>query len=257
MSNAPVPNLPQDHLSHPEQWATGDEPATSKQKGFIKVLEGKNEGLVPEEGIDTAKMGKSEASEVIDKLKNGQPVETNDSTKEDAEVNEPSTPPSKKRSREDTEAEPETTDAGEEQKEPAKEEAKAADDASHDQPKAKAPKVDNNEVTEKETNTSQEKAEEPAANRGETPKPAANGDNSETKEAANGTPNGASTPTLPGDGEHLDHPENWATGDEPATDKQKAFIAVLEKQKEGGVESAKEALGKSEASEKIEELKAE
>lgn len=61
--------------------------------------------------------------------------------------------------------------------------------------------------------------------------------------------------TVPGEG-HLEHPENWATGDEPATDKQKGFIKVLEKQKNapdaaGDVES----LGKSEASEKIQELK--
>lgn len=60
--------------------------------------------------------------------------------------------------------------------------------------------------------------------------------------------------TVPGDGKHLDHPENWATGDEPATEKQKGFVAVLEK-KAGKAVSDKENMGKSEASEIIEELK--
>jgi hypothetical protein len=61
--------------------------------------------------------------------------------------------------------------------------------------------------------------------------------------------------TIPGDGEHLDHPENWATGDEPATSKQKGYVAVLEKK--AGVNVANKAtMGKSEASEVIEELKA-
>ena len=48
------------------------------------------------------------------------------------------------------------------------------------------------------------------------------------------------------------------TGDEPATDKQKGFIKVLEKQKGAAAASAAgdvENLGKSEASEKIDELK--
>ena len=60
--------------------------------------------------------------------------------------------------------------------------------------------------------------------------------------------------TVPGDGEHLDHPENWTTGDEPATEKQKGFLAVLEKKKGMEVENMN-SLGKSEASEKIDELK--
>lgn len=69
-----LPPLPADHLSHPENWATGGEPATESQKGFIKVLEGKNPSLVPSEGLDVEGLSKSEGSEVIEKLKNGQKV---------------------------------------------------------------------------------------------------------------------------------------------------------------------------------------
>ena len=69
-----LPPLPKDHLDHPEQWATGAEPATGKQKGFIKVLEGQHPDAIPEKGLDVESMGKSEASEVIEKLKNGKKV---------------------------------------------------------------------------------------------------------------------------------------------------------------------------------------
>ncbi len=61
--------------------------------------------------------------------------------------------------------------------------------------------------------------------------------------------------TNPGDGEHLDHPENWATGYQPATDKQKGYLKVLEKQKGASVGGSVETLGKSEASEKIDEMR--
>jgi hypothetical protein len=71
---ASLPPLPKNHLDHPENWATGTEPATEKQKGFIKVLEGQHPDAVPEGGIDVAEIGKSEASAVIDKLKNGKKV---------------------------------------------------------------------------------------------------------------------------------------------------------------------------------------
>lgn len=79
-----------------------------------------------------------------------------------------------------------------------------------------------------------------------------------TKEPSDPTPavaaDGQNGDTVPGDGEHLDHPENWATGDDPATDKQKGFIKVLEKQK-GATGGDVDHLGKSEASAKIDELK--
>lgn len=60
--------------------------------------------------------------------------------------------------------------------------------------------------------------------------------------------------TVPGDEAHLDHPENWTTGADPATDKQKGFLKVLEKQKGVSVGDVS-GIGKSEASEKIDELK--
>lgn len=69
-----LPPLPKNHLDHPENWATGTEPATDKQKGFIKVLEGQHPEAAPEEGLDLNGLGKSEASEVIDKLKKGEKV---------------------------------------------------------------------------------------------------------------------------------------------------------------------------------------
>ncbi|GHJ90394.1 hypothetical protein NliqN6_6796 [Naganishia liquefaciens] len=58
----------------------------------------------------------------------------------------------------------------------------------------------------------------------------------------------------PGDSDYLSHPEQWSTGGEPATQKQKAFLHVLAKQ-HGEDESGIEGMMKSEASEKIDELK--
>jgi hypothetical protein len=69
-----LPPLPANHLNHPENWTTGSEPITSNQEGFIKVLEGQKPDLVPEAGLDTSKLSKSDASDVIDKLKKGEKV---------------------------------------------------------------------------------------------------------------------------------------------------------------------------------------
>ncbi len=69
-----LPPLPADHLDHPDQWATGEEPATDKQKGFVKVLERQHPDLVPDQGLKVDSMGKSEASEIIDHLKSGKKV---------------------------------------------------------------------------------------------------------------------------------------------------------------------------------------
>jgi hypothetical protein len=49
-------------------------------------------------------------------------------------------------------------------------------------------------------------------------------------------------------------PEEWATGGDPATAKQKAYIAVLEKRAGEGVHGLAE-LSKGEASARIEELR--
>lgn len=83
-----LPPLPANHLDHPENWATGGDSATDKQKGFVKVLEKQHPELVPDEGLHTDSMGKSEASEVIDKLKSGKPIEGHTQEEEVKEGNE-------------------------------------------------------------------------------------------------------------------------------------------------------------------------
>lgn len=50
-------------------------------------------------------------------------------------------------------------------------------------------------------------------------------------------------------------PQKWSTGGEPATQKQMAYIAVLEKKAGEGVHDAGE-LTKTDASERIEDLRA-
>ena len=67
-----LPPLPKDHLSNPQNWGTGGEPATEKQKAFIGTLENQHTDLVPPNGIETGSLSKGEASEVIEKLKGGQ-----------------------------------------------------------------------------------------------------------------------------------------------------------------------------------------
>lgn len=69
-----LPPLPKNHLSHPENWATGSEPITDRQAGFIGVLEKQHPEAVPEGGIDTAHISKSDASAIIESLKNGEKV---------------------------------------------------------------------------------------------------------------------------------------------------------------------------------------
>ena len=55
-------------------------------------------------------------------------------------------------------------------------------------------------------------------------------------------------------GKSIQEPKTWATGDEPATEKQMGYIAVMAKTAGEEVPSEK-GVGKSEASQKIEELK--
>lgn len=170
------------HLDHPENWTTGDEPATEKQKGYLKVLESQKGVSVG----DISSIGKSEASEKIDQLVAG--GSNGDSTSTTTTTSAPAAPAP-----------------------------------------VKATAADSIEAT---TNTGEEPTET-------------------TTNAASGA---ADAETVPGDEAHLDHPENWTTGGEPATDKQKGFLKVLEKQK--GVEVGDiSSIGKSEASEKIDELK--
>lgn len=54
-------------------------------------------------------------------------------------------------------------------------------------------------------------------------------------------------------GEPIQDPKTWATGGDPASDKQMGYIAVMAKQ--AGQDPPQGTLGKTEASQKIEELK--
>lgn len=54
-------------------------------------------------------------------------------------------------------------------------------------------------------------------------------------------------------GEPIQDPKGWATGDDPASGKQTGYIAVMAK--EAGEEPPKGEMGKTEASQKIGELK--
>ncbi|WVR03046.1 hypothetical protein IAU60_000035 [Kwoniella sp. DSM 27419] len=313
-NGATLPPLPADHLDHPEQWATGGDPATDKQKGFIAVLEGKNPGLVPEGGLDKELMGKSEASEVIEKLKAGQSVvsegqegaqtgggvhdggkvaakqaqgagqvdhkadskEHKEETKEEygeksgekrkAPASGPAAASTRKtsESKEDAQDEDEIveTDAdGKDLKEShqttldgafaTKSDEESSGGKSEENDRAsKKPRLDQSKDNAQSRSESKEASDSASADQ---PKGASKGNGKSASAQQQNTNVGD---TIPGSDEHLDHPENWTTGEEPATDKQKGFIKVLEKQKGvegmGGVEGG---LGKSEASEKIEELK--
>ncbi|OCF35024.1 hypothetical protein I316_03064 [Kwoniella heveanensis BCC8398] len=270
----PLPPLPKDHLDHPEQWATGADPATQKQKGFIAVLEDKNPGLVPSEGIDKEGLDKSEASEIIEKLKNGEKVVSNEeqegvtaeksekneieierSSKEDDESRSDEIPGKKRKATATAEGNQVEGDVDELDPSPAEADGKDAKeskqttldgafstDADSGKPKEeeerapKKPRLDTAEIDQGGSDTTD-------------PSEAAPSNAKENTSVTNGE-------TIPGSDAHLDHPENWATGDEPATEKQKGFIKVLEKQKgSGAVSGDVKHLGKSEASERIEELK--
>jgi len=155
------------HLDHPENWTTGGDPATSKQIGYLKVLESQKGLNLP----DLDNIGKSEASDLIDK----------------------------------------------------------------------AVSSSSNSVPAKS-----------ASNGSTSNGVSSNGDGSS---ASTGADNGLKrVDTNPSDPSHLDHPENWATGGDPATSKQIGYIKVLEKQK-GVSAPVSDNLGKSEASEVIEDLK--
>nr|XP_031862046.1 uncharacterized protein CI109_002459 [Kwoniella shandongensis]KAA5529118.1 hypothetical protein CI109_002459 [Kwoniella shandongensis] len=305
-----LPPLPADHLSHPEQWATGADPATSKQKGFIKVLEGQHPESVPEEGLNVEGMGKSEASEVIEKLKSGQKLDG----QEDEILNKPtdaeSAPAQKDEDQEGgkkvgekrkvenvedlidttittkdkkTASDAKTSNATSTTTANSKTKKSAGDDDSAAQPEEEEDNDDAKDLKKtKQTtlddtfgdsssgekkstatsSTSTKKDDTTSAGTDRASKKPRLDESSETTTSTTAQTSSSSAPaanngaddTIPGDSEHLDHPENWTTGDEPATDKQKGYLKVLEKQK--GVElSADSGLGKSEASEKIEELK--
>ena len=303
--SGPLPPLPKDHVDHPENWVTGDMPATDKQLGFISVLEKQHPELVPDGGLDKEAMDKSEACEVINDLKSGKVVRPPPDGKAEAEQKQGDGMESMSGP---TEASTEGTSTGQENQEdegtggidmeaieatqkevdgklekgetaddpidvdasPEQPTSEDADDelssvptrkrrASNvkppahedredsldgiagdvDQPPAKKPRA--------EPSTTDGAKQDESSTADEKPTSHENGD------SANGDADKTADDTAPGDGAHLDHPENWATGGDAPTDKQIGFIKVLEKQK--GVSVDTDHLNKSEASEKIDELK--
>ncbi|WRT63217.1 uncharacterized protein IL334_000120 [Kwoniella shivajii] len=296
-----LPPLPKDHLDHPEQWATGAEPATGKQKGFIAVLENKNPGLIPEEGLDKDALGKSEASEIIDSLIKGEKVNQDHNQSDGEDTNGASEKAGKK----------ETEPVNEEQEKPEEkvgEKRKASSTTVEDEPilsnkknnetkqegtdetssskddemdgkdlkdskqttldgvfgKDSTSKNDEVEKEEKENGNEDRATKKPRLDDATSPVSKQDISSKQTQPPTSEPPTTSvsddvapatkENDTIPGSPSHLDHPENWATGDDPATEKQKGFIKVLEKQKGTGGENV-DGLGKSEASEKIEELK--
>ncbi|WWC97557.1 hypothetical protein V866_004441 [Kwoniella sp. B9012] len=299
-SSTTLPPLPSDHLDHPEQWTTGSESATEKQKGFIAVLEKQNPGLVPDEGIAKGDLGKSEASEIIESLKKGEKVGSNEKeveAQEDTQKKENEGDTQKKERKEEEEGKTgekrkDHPSSREDTKEGKKDTTATPTQESEKDELVSSQDVDlDDEKDPKQTTLdgvfggeSEEKEEEDRASK------KLKLDDSSSSSSTNGKPNAAKTSdpsnstttdnkpydeahppvqadsgatypkptetdTIPGSPTHLDHPENWATGDQPATDKQKGFIKVLEKQKGVSGSENVEVLGKSEASEKIEELK--
>ncbi|WWC67312.1 uncharacterized protein I206_101220 [Kwoniella pini CBS 10737] len=288
-----LPPLPANHLDHPEQWATGLEPATEKQKGFIAVLEKQHPELIEEEGgIDKKELGKSEASEIIDSLKKGEkPNQDKSNAKEQDSEKQDTVKIGEKRkaSSDETNKTPEIKNDEKKEKEnlPTKNsqndkssssnnEVVEIDEDGKDLKDSKQTTLDGafdkngsapkNEDKEEERISKKAKVDDSSSTGTDiaVETPTSNTDDKETDtiptDKVDTTTYNETIPntpgeTVPGSDAHLDHPENWTTGSEPATDKQKGFIKVLEKQK-GVVEGEDvEHLGKSEASEKIEELK--
>ncbi|KAK4683778.1 hypothetical protein P7C73_g6451, partial [Tremellales sp. Uapishka_1] len=305
-----LPPLSPNHLSHPETWVTGDDPATGKQKAFVASLEAQHPDLVPKEGLDVDGLGKSGASEVIDALKKGK--EVLEPRKGGAGKDEQVSAIGEKGKEVDVKGGKEGDDAGakepeeeggeqvgEKRKAPSKTPTKKT--GSSPIPSKSAPAKEPTETEKDEddadidmngkdakpskqstldhlishpptqgagTETETLPLPEDTVSSGPPKKKAkSNGTTSSTKtsepepsaskpvETASANPVEAdkSEDTVPGDSNHLDHPENWTTGADPATEKQKGFIKVLEKQKGAGEKSV-DAIGKSEASERIEEL---
>ena len=274
---ANLPPLPKDHLSHPENWVTGDAPATDKQQAFVKSLQSQHPDAVPEGGLDVENLGKSEASEVIEKLKSGETVGEGSEGKRGRSGEEVE----KGRVEDDKDGvEGQNEKAKAETTKPSKRKSDAVDlsnqDASDNDNKhgssSKPPTLKHPKGTKQArldpggfVDDPPPQKLRPESTDADDDRQAVKGEGAEdTKdEVPNGTDgtNGdeakherPEVETGPGDEAHLDHPENWATGAQPATDKQKGFIRVLEKQK-GSTHGSVDSMGKSEASERIEELK--
>jgi hypothetical protein len=61
-------NSPDTPQKDPEQWATGDEPATAAQKSYLETLARDTGADIPDQGLSKAR-----ASELIDDLRNRSP----------------------------------------------------------------------------------------------------------------------------------------------------------------------------------------
>ena len=131
---------------------------------------------------------------------------------------------------------------------PSKSESKSKSTTESDKPTTSTSTSASNPESQAEKTTATTDTQAPKSDQTPSEPPAA----TTSKPAEN--VNGTTEETIPGDEAHLDHPENWTTGGDPATDKQKGFLKVLEKQK-GVPVGDLGGIGKSEASEKIDELK--
>jgi hypothetical protein len=202
--------LPENHLQHPESWATGGDPATGKQQAVVASLEKQHDVDL---GIDEGQLGKSEASELIDKLKQGdvegakEIVGTGekrgiDNVDESEAEGKADAPASKPDAEPDKESKPDATDVSSTEPPPAKKAKTDADDASASKDGEAEPSA-SPEKTAGDTATS---AQSIAADGPTTTTDGAKID--PTKDTSTGAPavteaNGES---------RLDHPENWATG---------------------------------------------
>lgn len=298
-----LPPLPKDHVDHPENWVTGDMPATDKQLGFISVLEEQHPELVPDGGLDKEALDKSEACEVINDLKSGKVVRPPPDGQAEAQqkqgdgmesVSAPAASPTAdtKPIKEKTAADEGGIDmdavkATKKEVDGKLEKGESVDDPIEVEPSPEQPTSEDaddelSSVPTKKRRASNAKTlahedredsldgvagdvdqpppkksrKEPSAEESNMDAPAVAPDAKSTTNANSDPANGEAKQaddTAPGDGAHLDHPENWATGGDAPTEKQIGFLKVLEKQK--GVSVDTDNLNKSEASEKIDELK--
>lgn len=209
--------LPDNHLQHPESWATGGDPATGKQQAFVASLE-KQHGV--DLGVDEGQLGKSEASEVIDKLKQG-----------DVEGAKDIVGTGEKRGHEAVDKGEEAGKATaasaskSEDKSSEEDSKKAASDASSAEPPAKKAKTDGDHSAAESKNGDADTSKLAASPK----KTTTAGDTATSAEsiAADGpttttdgakidptkdTSTGAPAVTEANGESRLDHPENWATG---------------------------------------------
>jgi len=249
-----------------------DAPATEKQKAYIEVL-AKQAGVEVDEDMD-----RGEASAQINALKNGSAVPSKRSatSKDDDDATE------KKKTEEvsedkkegqgkvddDVDDEPKSKKAKVDAKDKGgKKSSSKANGEAGDEAKFQNTKEDNDktggdvEATHKQAafidslrDQAGEDSAKPATEEHMTRTEASSEIERLKPKADEKQPSALEADTTPAPDSHLAHPENWATGGESATSKQKSYIAVLEKQK-GETVDAGAGLSKSEASEKIEELK--